>query len=80
MDSGLSDRGDRGDSGRLLSKYSSMYLQVHTSVHALTQTRLQWMGQRDVCGVLTRCAWFRSQSYAQVCGMKTLFGLRGQSH
>lgn len=38
MDSGLSDRGDRGDNGLLLSKYSSKYLQVHTSTHALTQT------------------------------------------
>lgn len=31
MDSvGLSDRGDTGDSGLLLSKYSSSNLQVHT--------------------------------------------------
>ena len=30
MDSGLSDRGDTGDSGLLLSKYSSSNLRVHT--------------------------------------------------
>lgn len=35
VDSGLSDSGDRGDNGLLLSKYSSKYLQVHapTCVH-----------------------------------------------
>lgn len=40
MDSGLSDSGERGDNGLLLSKYSSKYLQAHTPtyVHMYTNT------------------------------------------
>lgn len=35
-DSELTDSGERGDNGLLLSKYSSKYLQVHTPVMYIT--------------------------------------------